>query len=293
MNNLFVAVSLALAEASPLWRVASFYFVWLLLWLPIAIPLAIALRWHPPQPIAPAQKLPLLASLYVLAPLIVLGFARGLGESFSAYGLDGNTELLGSVGLGWLVGVLGLAGLFAVQIGLGWMTWRVPTGVRADGAVLPTMSLYAWSVQLLSTLALGVWVSGTEELVFRGFTLTQLQQDDAPWLAAAIASLIFALLHLLWEGRDNIPQLPGLWLMGMVLVLARWVDGGHLGLAIGLHAGWIWAIANVETAQLLVPTGRAGEWLTGLGGKPLAGVMGILFLVATGGCLWATAIPLG
>ncbi len=288
MINFFDRVSETLAEVSSPLLVGSFYLVWLLLWLPIAFPLAIALRWHPHQPITPAQKLPLLASLYLLAPLVVWGFARGLGESFSTYGLEIRSGLLGAVGLGWLMGVLGLVGMLAIQMGLGWVQWQLPAAMPENALVQnasPFRSVYGSSIQLLSTLALGLWVSVTEELIFRGFVVTQLQQDYVPWVAAAIASLIFALLHLLWEGRNNVPQLPGLWLMGMVLVLARWVNEGDLGLAIGLHAGWIWAIANLEAAQLLIPTGRASEWLTGLGGKPLAGVMGILFLLATSAAL--------
>lgn len=271
---------------------AVFYIVWLLLWLPIATPLAIALRWHPPQPIKPAQKLPLLASLYLLAPLLVWVFAQGLNESFSTYGLEVRFTQLTAVGLGWFLGVLGLIALFGIEWALGWLQWQPPTMADQDKppqAVPLIKRRSKWAIQLLFTLVLGLWISGTEELVFRGFTLTQLQPVDSPWLAAAIASLIFALLHLVWEGRDNIPQLPGLWLMGMVLVVARWAAEGQLGLAIGLHAGWIWAIANLEATQLLVPTGRASEWLTGLGGKPLAGAMGILFLLATGIGLWLTS----
>ena len=45
------------------------------------------------------------------------------------------------------------------------------------------------SKTLISTLGLGIWVSLTEELIFRGFLLNQLQQDYLPWIAAAIASL--------------------------------------------------------------------------------------------------------
>ena len=84
---------------------------------------------------------------------------------------------------------------------------------------------------LLPTLLIAFLISGIEEGVFRGFVLTQLRQDYTIELAAAISSLIFALLHLLWEQKETVPQLPGLWLMGMVLVLARWTDGGSLGLA--------------------------------------------------------------
>jgi hypothetical protein len=64
------------------------------------------------------------------------------------------------------------------------------------------------------------------------------------------------------------PQLPGLWLMGMVLVLARYVDGGSLGLAWGLHAGWVWAIASLDSAQLITYTGTGSEWVTGKNRKP-------------------------
>jgi hypothetical protein len=135
-------------------------------------------------------------------------------------------------------------------------------------------------------LLLAVWISGTEELVFRGFLLTQLRQDYSVGAAALISSLIFALLHLIWERRETIPQLPGLWLMGMILVLARFVDGGSLGLAWGIHSGWVWAIASLDTAQLITYTGISSEWVTGKNGKPLAGAAGVLCLVATGVILW-------
>jgi uncharacterized protein len=72
--------------------------------------------------------------------------------------------------------------------------------------------------------------------------------------------------------------------MGMVLTIAFWVNG-NLGLAWGLHAGWIWAIATLDTAAAIVPTGKVSPWLTGLENKPLAGVTGILFLLGTASVL--------
>jgi hypothetical protein len=74
--------------------------------------------------------------------------------------------------------------------------------------------------------------------------------------------------------------------MGMVLVLARFIDGGSLGLAWGLHTGWVWAIASLDTARLITYTGISSEWVTGKNGKPLAGVAGVLCLLATGLILW-------
>ena len=266
-------------NATPsLFRITLFFLSWVLAWLPLAIPLAIALKWHPPQPLSMSQKLPLLASLYLLAPLLLWGAATLTGSSFARYGLPWDVSVLRSLGLGLLLGVLGIAVLFGAEFLLGWVRWQSPTPETGGWKGVVTT--------LGTTLVLGLWVSLTEELIFRGFLLNELLQDFAPWIAAAIASLIFAVLHLVWEGRENLPQLPGLWLMGMVLVLARWVDGGDLGVAWGLHAGWVWAIATLDTTLLLPYTERGAAWLRGIDNKPLAGLMGILFLLGTTATLW-------
>ena len=256
--------------------VLLFFGVWLGLWLPIAIPLAVWLKWKPTQLIAPDQKLPLLGSLYLLAPLVLWGMVRFYqGGSFASYGLRWELSTWRSLGIGLIVGAGSLIGLFAIQAQLGWLTWRQ--------SPLDRVTL---SKTLALTLLLGLWVSLTEELVFRGFVLNQFQQDAdwtiQAWLAGAIVSVIFALLHLVWEGLENLPQLPGLWLMGLVLVMARWTDQGSLGLAWGLHAGWIWAIASVDATEAICYTGKVSPWLTGWGGKPIAGATGILALSLTG-----------
>ena len=266
-------------------RVLAFFGIWLGLWLPIAIPLALWLKWKPTQPIGLAQKLPLLASLYLLVPLVLWGIARLETNSvfgapffnapFANYGLW-QISTLRSLGMGLALGALGLLGLLGVQIKLGWLSWQPPLPIDRL-SIARTLGL---------TLLLGLWVGLTEELVFRGFLLNQVQQAPAwtisAWLAGAIVSLIFALLHLVWEGQENLPQLPGLWLMGLVLVIARWSDRDALGLAWGLHAGWIWAIGSLEAIQATSATGQVSPWLTGQGGKPIAGVMGILALLLTG-----------
>ena len=283
-------------------RVLSFFLVWLGLWLPIAIPLGFFLKWNPfRKPTSPSQKLPLVASLYVLAPVVLWGAVTVESKPFSSYGLSWNSSTAHSFLWGVMIGVLGLAILFLVQWGFGWLQFQTPFLAQPIQSVNSSNPIESNPIEskvsrlsisqsitliLFSTLGVGVWISIIEELIFRGFLLNQLQQDYSPWMAATIASLIFAVLHLVWEGWNNIPQLPGLWLMGMILSLARWADGGSLGLACGLHAGWIWAIASLDTTQLIAYTGKGAEWLTGLGQKPLAGVLGILFLMATGLVLW-------
>ena len=251
-------------------QVMVFFVAWAGCWLPVAIVCAIAVDWRPPKPLAAEQKLPLLASLYLIAP-VVLGLLNWVaGTSFSDYSFAWN---LRSLGVGFGLGVLSLSVLFGLQTTLGWVTWQPTDGRRLASVLLPT-------------LLLSLWIGGTEELVFRGFVLTQLEQDCPLGAAAAISSLIFALLHLIWERRETIPQLPGLWLMGIVLVQARWLDGGSLGLAWGLHSGWVWAIASLDSVQIIKYTDITSEWVTGKNGKPLAGAAGILCLMATGGILW-------
>ena len=269
----------------------------MLLWIPVAIPLGIALKWHPfHQPTTTAQKLPLVASLYALAPVVIWGEALFDRVSFATYGLFWRVSTFQSLVLGFILGVLGLTILFAVQWRFGWL--QIPSTLFSESFVSTQTNLSTsqnkistrLTLTLLSTLGIGLWISFTEELVFRGFLPYQLQQDYAPWLAITVASLIFALLHLVWEGRENLPQLPGLWLMGIVLSIAYWANNGDLGLAIGLHTGWIWTIASLDTTQVIRHTENAPAWLTGLDGKPLAGLLGILFLVITAGLLWAIGV---
>ncbi|NJP09007.1 MAG: CPBP family intramembrane metalloprotease [Leptolyngbyaceae cyanobacterium RU_5_1] len=265
------------AQASAGVKVAAVFAAWVAVWLPIAIPLAITLQWRPLKPLTVEQKLPLVASLYAIAPLILWGAAYLEHRPFSDYGLAWNWMLLAFTALGISLGVVGIAALFGLQQVFGWITWQQEHLAQFKTALFPT-------------LLLGLWVSVTEELVFRGFLLNQLQDEYPLWIAAGFSSLIFALLHLVWEGRETVPQLPGLWLMGMVLVLARWANGGDLGLAIGLHAGWIWGIASLDTAQMIQSRNCGPVWMTGVANQPLAGAMGLLLLLITGGVVWAIGL---
>ncbi len=253
--------------------IGIFFLVWIVSWLPIAIPLSILFQWRPPAPLTVQQKLPLVLSLYALAPLILWGAAWLEKIPFSTYGLSWDLSVLQSVVIGLSLGILGVMLLFALEGGMGWVIW-LPPGWRLLGSILPL------------TFLIGLVVSLVEELVFRGFLLNQLQLAFSPWLAGVGSSLIFSVLHLVWEGKEAIPQLPGLGLMGIVLVLARWADGGSLGLAIGLHAGWIGIMASLDSTQSIHYSERNLEWMTGLSGKPLAGVMGLLLLLLTATVVW-------
>ncbi|MDA0268022.1 MAG: CPBP family intramembrane metalloprotease [Cyanobacteria bacterium] len=256
-------------------QIALFLLVWILLWLPIAIPLALKLQWRPFQASTPAQKLPLLIPLYLLAP-ILLGFAVWRSPlPWSAYGWTGLHSCLIAVPLGLAISVAGLTLVSVIRAQLGWVAWAPPE--QGDGGM-------GWQTgaTVLGLLVLGLGLGGVEEWVFRGWMQTQLQVGLGVWGAAAIASTIFALAHLLWDGPVGWWQQPGLWLLGFVLVMARWVDQGSIGLAWGLHSGWIWGLACLDAVFGATPTGQGPRWLVGRDQQPLTGLLDMGLLVGTG-----------
>jgi membrane protease YdiL (CAAX protease family) len=270
-------------------KIILFFSTWIVVWLPAAIVLAIALKWHPPQPLG-NKKLPLLASLYVIVPFILWATSWIENTSFANWGWDWQPAVLISLMRGLGLGIISLVILFGLQLTAGWLALKKSETSTETGE----KKINFWTLILnpasLLTLLLALWISATEELIFRGCLQTILQQNYSVLIAAAIASFIFAIAHLIWAAKETLPQLPGLWLMGMVLTLARIADNGSLGLAIGIHAAWIWGITTVDTEGAINPTGRAPEWITGIAAKPLAGAAGILLLLATATLLFLTQI---
>lgn len=234
---------------------------------------------HYPPP--PAQKLPLLASLYWIGPLLLWCYSRLIAhQPLSAYGMTWSWDW----GRGLLLG-LGL-GIGGIALLLGLQRWAAiafaPSHASVEAQPQAAASSSAAVVPLLLLLTLAIsWV---EELVFRGFVVNELLTAYSVTVMVVLSSALFAVLHLVWDGRAGLPQLPGLWLMGSVLVLARWVDGGSLGLPCGLHAGWIFSLAVLDTWGIPLMSAEAPPWLVGQLGQPLTGLLplGLLTLTAAG-----------
>ncbi len=255
-------------------KVISFFGVWAVIWLPLALLVARLIDWQPTQPLTTKQKLILLASLYILAPIIVWWKMSADSLSFKdAFGLTWQLSTLTSVGWGLIISLVGLATVFGLESLLGLVTWHWQ------------QTKFLWSL-IIPILLLSLAISSIEELIFRGYLIEILKVDYSYWVTATISSVIFALLHLIWERKTTIPQLPGLWLMGMVLTGAVLVDRGSLGLAIGLHTGWIWSLSCLDSAQLITYNEKDKSWITGFYQQPLAGIAGIFCLLATAISLW-------
>lgn len=270
-GDLSLSTLLKMSDASWL-KVLAFFGVWTVIWLPIAFVISKTIGWKPGETLTPQQKLILLGSLYILSPIILAWKIQSENLSFATLGLTFDPNLLKSLFIGLIVGIISLTIIFAFESILKLVSWHWGNKQELFAALLPIL--------LLSLL-----ISVVEEAIFRGYAFSTLLSEYSLLTAASISSLIFALLHLIWERKETLPQIPGLWLMGMILTAARLVDGDRLGLAIGLHTAWIWGLTCIDSAQLLTYR-KNDSWLTGLHQQPLAGIAGISCLILTGIVLW-------
>lgn len=256
-------------------KVFSFLGVWAVIWLPIAWLISKAIGWQLGETLIPKQKLILLASLYLLSPIVLIWKIKVENISLESLGLSFQPIVLVQILLGLIIGLSSLIIIFALESAFNLVSWHWNRRQELLSLLLPI-------------LILSLFISIIEESIFRGYVLTTLAKDYDYGIAAIVSSIVFALLHLIWERKETLPQIPGLWLMGMILVAARAIARGSLGLAIGLHASWIWGLTCIDSAQLLSYKNKY-SWLTGLNQQPLAGIAGIFCLIITGLVLWLFA----
>lgn len=187
---------------------------------------------------------------------------------------------------GWGLGTITLVIFYGLQVSLGWLavqttSWQEPLPAR----ILPMLGVYFvdWQGAIAPGMLTSLGVGFAEEVLFRGWMLSELERDYSPRTALISASLVFAILHFI-KPLDLIlvtwSQFAGLVMMSLVLAIARRRCDGRLGIAIGLHGGLVWCYYIVNTTHWLKPTEAVPEWVTGISGNPIAGIMGLLFLMA-------------
>jgi uncharacterized protein len=188
--------------------------------------------------------------------------------------------------LGLWVGVMLVLVMFGCEAAMGWVQWMPPQAGF-------------WRIAIEGLLvALGI--SFAEELLFRGWMWDELDRDgrNRSWRFSATllgTASIYALLHFLKPWNEILrtwPQFLGLVLLGILLGYAKSATRGRLGLPMGLHGGLVWGYYLVNVGQLGQVTEqitqRAPDWVTGVDGNPLAGLVGLSFLMGAIGF----AIPL-
>lgn len=253
-----------LARYPALARIFFFLLALALVWLPIALPLYRWLGFNGSLSVIP------LVLIYLLFVVWLVPWGRrvhGQAQPLRTHGLGFSTRHRQELGIGVVVGLVSLGLLFAIEGGLGWLTWQ---------PLPPNLGRIA-----LEGLGVGLGVGLAEELLFRGWLLDELRYDwgftPALWVSAAA----YAALHFIkpWPAIvQDLPSFPGLLLLGLTLGWARQRTADRLGLAIGLHGGLVAGYYLFDVGDLAIYTQRVPEWVTGLNQNPLAGAMGVLFL---------------
>jgi uncharacterized protein len=267
---------LAATAPAPL-RILTFVLLLGLVWLPLAALIALWSR--------DPNRTTILTMLLLFIGFV--GLMRWWGrhlyhdvQIFQSFGLSWSQFARKEALSGFGLGVASLLLLFAVQGILGWLYWQVP----------------AWSLirVALEGVLVAFGVALAEELVFRGWILTELERDYRAQIALWANSLLFATLHFikpLPEIIRTFPQFPSLVLLGLILVWMKrstqsqrrtanslTMRSGRLALPIGFHAGLVWGYYLIDVGDLTRLSQRAPEWVTGIDGNPLAGALGLLFL---------------
>ncbi|MGF1590586.1 MAG: lysostaphin resistance A-like protein [Pleurocapsa sp.] len=253
-------------------KVLTFFGVWAAVWLPIAFLVSRFIDWQPSKIMTTQQKLVLLASLYILLPVVIGWKIKVESLSFATLGLSALSKTVEYILLGLTLSLVSLIVVFGLETAFKLISWHQQNMPRLIPLFFPI-------------LGLSLLISLVEEIVFRGYVFSTLSIDNSSWIAATISSTIFALLHLIWERKQTLPQIPGLWLMGMVLVAARVLGNGSIYLALGLHAGWICGLTCIDSAELITYSDQS-HWFTGINQQPLAGIAGIFCLAITGIAIW-------
>ena len=262
-------------------RIILFLLTLLALWLPIAAPMH--LIWGESVGVA------LTILLYCGFLGLIWFWGRNIAKyshPYRFYGLlftrKNGLDFLFGLGLGCAT----LVTFFCLQVRLGWIavqtvTWQQPLPAR----LLPMLGVYFvdWQGAIAPGLLTSFGVGFAEEMLFRGWILSELERDYSKNTALIGCSLVFAILHFIKPLNVILAtwsQFVGLVILSIALALARRRCDRRLGISIGLHVGLIWCYYIVNTTHWLLPTGVVPEWVTGISGNPIAGIVGIIFLSA-------------
>ena len=247
-------------------RLGIFLLFLLLIWLPLAAPVYLLFSADPN--FVTILTMGLLFAEFLVLIQVWAKYVEGKKYILRHYGLIFNRSNLRDIIKGLILGILLTFCLFLFESRLNWLVFH-----------LSKYNLLSITFEGLLT-ALGVgWA---EELFFRGWLLTELEKDYSLANSLWLNAVIFAILHFLKplaEMMRTFPQFPSLILLGLILVWAKRSHRNCLGICIGLHAGLVWSYYIVNVGELVQYTQKVPPWITGIDGNPLAGIVGVGFLV--------------
>jgi membrane protease YdiL (CAAX protease family) len=257
-----------LAALPAVGRILTVMFVLVVVWLPFAIPIYAYVG--DPDWVSIVSMLVLYAEFVAIVRLWGR-WVHGEPHPLRRYGVVWNRqtaiELGRNLALGWAI----VAVVFSLETVCGWVIWQAAPSnlvrIVIEGGVI------------------AIAVASAEELVFRGWIWDELHRDYHRDLALPLSAIVFAALHYIRPLElilTTWPQFFGLGLLGLLLGWTKQIGQNRLGGSIGLHGGLVWAYYVVAVGQLVQYPETTPEWLTGIGGNPLAGLVGLTILTGVG-----------
>ncbi|NEQ37876.1 MAG: CPBP family intramembrane metalloprotease [Okeania sp. SIO3I5] len=262
-------------------RITIFILALLLVWIPLAIPIYLLVEN------VNNESILAIALLYIEFIILVRFWGKKVyrePQLLHHYGLVINRRNFQEFLQGLGIGLFSLFSLFILEIFLGLVVWQSPS------EQLPQI--------ILEGLLVSIGIGFAEELLFRGWLLDELERNYQPKVVLWMSSIVYAVLHFIKPLEEILRtwlQFPGLVLLGLIFVWAKrssrkklnkFTDKKQelLGLPMGIHSGLVWGYYIINVGNLVKYSEEVGEWLVGIDGNPLAGVMGLLFLGAN--ALW-------
>ncbi|HET7577712.1 MAG TPA: type II CAAX endopeptidase family protein [Bacillales bacterium] len=201
------------------WKMASAYMLYLI----ISILLGTGLRF-----ISPSRAFFSTFDTYIAEIAFILGTLLALklldekrpGEMGLISVRRGYRDLM----TGLLLGALSMTAIFVVLYGLDRVT-------LANRFSHPEWSHFLWTGLLLYIL-----VGLAEEIFFRGYCMTVLQQSGKTWMAVLVSSLLFSLAHS-FNPNISILGMVNIFLIGLLFAFMV-VKTGNLWMPIGFHIAW-------------------------------------------------------
>jgi uncharacterized protein len=259
----------AIAKLSAPLRLLIFLGALSIFWLPLALPIYWLFR-------SDSNLASILTMGLLFVELLFVWhfwgrFVHGDRHIYARYGLVGNSKNIQEFWQGLAIGFWLCLGLFISEALLGWIDVIQPS------ASLIRIIIEGWFSAVGIALA--------EELLFRGWLLDELQRDykqkNGQKICVGVTAIAYALAHFIKPIEEIIRTavtFPALVLLGIALVLAKYQHGDRLGISIGIHGGLVWGYYILNVGQLIKYNSHVPDWVTGIDGNPIAGVMGLIFL---------------
>lgn len=144
---------------------------------------------------------------------------------------------------------------------------------------------------LLGLLTIGITVSWTEEIVYRGYLLQNLQDNLGSFWAVLISSGMFTFVHL-DNPNINLIGILGLFLGGICLSYGR-ICTKQLFLPLGFHCGWNFfeaivfgfPVSGINTFHLISHQSSAPTWIIGGEFGPEGGLVMLMAMLFSLVCI--------